>query len=87
MRLAEMLPLHIGPVAVRHTPEGLYSLNDMHAASGGGKAKQASNFMRRRETTEIIAEIANSSDLRSCVRVEEGRLAAAPILGVTPCAK
>ena len=43
--------------------DGLYSLNDLHAASGGNRKHQPSNFMRMDSTLELIAEI-RSSDLR-----------------------
>ena len=43
--------------------DGLYSLNDLHAASGGNRKHQPSNFMRMDTTLELIAEI-KSSDLR-----------------------
>ena len=57
---------------------GLYSLNDLHRISGGLKRHQPSNFMRRKQTREIITalniEYSSSSETRSLqpVRVIEG---------------
>lgn len=49
--------------------DGLYSLNDMHRASGSDKKYQPSNFMRNKETKELVeelqAEYSSSSDMRN----------------------
>lgn len=58
--------------------DGLYSLNDLHKASGGLKRQQPSNFIRRKQTQELIAvlkaEFSSSSETRSldAIRVAEG---------------
>lgn len=43
--------------------DGLYSLNDLHKASGGARKHQPSNFMRVDTTVALMEEI-KSSDLR-----------------------
>lgn len=45
--------------------DGLYSLNDLHKASGGKKCHQPANFIRLNTTKELIEEIHRSSDLRN----------------------
>lgn len=62
-----------------HAIDSLYSLNDLHAVSGGKKKHQPSNWLRSKQAQEIIAELKNesfsSSDMRSLepVRVIMGR--------------
>jgi hypothetical protein len=56
------------------TLDGLYSLNDLHKVSGASKKHQPANFLRLETTQELIAEIENSSDLRSlAVNTNQGR--------------
>lgn len=55
---------------------GLYSLNDLHRASGGEAKHQPANFLRLDTTQklieEITEEISQSSDVRSALRVING---------------
>lgn len=71
--------------------DGLYSLNDLHRASGSLKRHQPSNFMRRKHTRELIqalrAENDSSSEMRSLepVRVIEGIQAKGGLQGTFVC--
>lgn len=56
--------LSIGSSQIRCL-DGLYSLNDLHQASGGEKKHQPSNFLRLEATKALINEIDASSHLRS----------------------
>jgi len=49
----------IGGFSVRQH-DGLFSLNDLHVASGGDKAHQPSNFQRLDTTQALIAELSNA---------------------------
>jgi len=58
--------LSIGSVTIR-AHDGLYSLNDLHQASGGEAKHQPALFMRLDTTQELIAVISNSTDVQSYV--------------------
>ena len=58
-----MTALIIGTSSIRQI-DGLYSLNDLHVASGGDKKYQPSNFIRSEQTQALISEL-NSSNLRN----------------------
>jgi len=45
----------------------LYSLNDLHKASGHNSKHQPANFIRLETTQELLNEISSSSDLRNTV--------------------
>lgn len=58
-----MNALTLGETAIRQL-DGLYSLNDLHAASGGDKKHEPHQFMRNDQTQALIAEL-NSANSRS----------------------
>jgi hypothetical protein len=60
---ASSLALTLGTTAVRQL-DGLFSLNDLHAAAGGEKRHQPSDFLRNDQAQALIAEI-HSADSRS----------------------
>ena len=53
--------------------DGLYSLNDLHKASGNARKHQPANFMRVESTMALITEI-HSTDLRSATNTVNGGL-------------
>lgn len=63
--------LAIGEITVRQHGE-LFSLNDLHRASGGEKRHQPSDFLKIAQTKALVAEIGNSEDSRSLI-TKEGR--------------
>lgn len=73
------------------TEDGLYCLNDLHKVSGGLKRHQPSNFIRRKQTQELIAELEaealRSSEMRNLkpVKVVEGIRADGASQGTFAC--
>ncbi|MCO1402847.1 phage antirepressor KilAC domain-containing protein [Burkholderia multivorans] len=53
-----MNALTITGVAIRTDAEGRYCLNDLHRAAGGEKRHQPSDWLRLKNTQELIAELA-----------------------------
>ena len=41
--------------------DGLYSLNDLHKASGGNPSYRPANFLKTKEVKDLIAEIESSN--------------------------
>lgn len=66
-----MNALSIGTSAIRQF-DGLYSLNDLHVASGSDKKHQPSNFLRVEQTQALINEINRSSNMRNALKVKRG---------------
>lgn len=54
------------------TLNGLYSLNDLHKASGGDSKHAPFRFMRNEQTNELIREIERSPDLEIGSKVIKG---------------
>ena len=52
--------------------DGLFSLNDLHRASGGEARHQPAKFTRREETQALAAEIAKSPDSANCLERRRG---------------
>lgn len=52
-------PLMIGEFTIRQDDEGRYCINDLHKASGGQEKHKPFNFMRNRQTKDLISEIEN----------------------------
>lgn len=50
----------LGDMSVRQY-DGLFSLNDLHKASGGDANHRPNQFMRRKETVELVDAINNSN--------------------------
>ncbi|EKO3518558.1 KilA-N domain-containing protein [Vibrio fluvialis] len=54
------------------TLDGLYSLNDLHRASGGKQTHKPANFARLDTTKELIDEINRCSDLSIAISTNRG---------------
>lgn len=56
----------IAPISISSTTirvvDGLFSLNDLHQASGGEKRHQPSDWLRVQQTQDLIAELAKDHD-------------------------
>ncbi|MBV7417899.1 KilA-N domain-containing protein [Comamonas sp. CMM03] len=63
--------LTIGTTSVRQVGE-LYSLNDLHHASGGADKHAPHQFTRLEQTLALIAEI-KSADQRNCIETRRGK--------------
>ena len=69
-----MNELIVDNVTISKTEDGLYRINDLHKASGAGKAKQPSNFFALLGTKELIAEIQGTEQNQALRTVQGGNL-------------
>jgi len=49
--------IQISNIIIRRTENGLFSLNDLHRAAGGLRSQEPSDFLRNKQTIELIKEI------------------------------
>lgn len=67
--MAANLPaLSLGNAIVRQL-DGLFNLNDLHAAAGSVPKDRPANFLRRQETQALIAELGACSDSSTPLRI------------------
>ena len=59
---AQITPFNFGAGQIRQI-DGVYSLNDLHAASGGQVRHQPTRFMRLDQTQALIAELSDSPEM------------------------
>lgn len=57
-----MSALLIANTQIRQDPAGRFCLNDLHQASGGAKRHQPGDWLRLKQTQELVAEIAKSPE-------------------------
>lgn len=69
--MSNFTALTIAGTSVRQV-NGLFSLNDLHKASGGEKRHQPADFLKIEQTKALVAEIGNSEESRSLI-TKEGR--------------
>lgn len=66
-----MNTLTLGTSAIRQL-DGLYSLNDLHAAAGGEPKHQPHRFLRLAQTQALAAEIGHYPDVGSAIKAING---------------
>ncbi len=66
------IALTLGSIAIRQH-NGLFSLNDLHKASGGEENFKPAFFLRNEQTKALIAEIAKGADLHLFLNTTKGR--------------
>ncbi len=54
------------------TQDGLFSLNDLHKASGAETKHRPSLFVRTEQTQELISEITQSTDMCLAIKTHKG---------------
>ena len=66
------IALTLGSIAIRQH-NGLFSLNDLHKASGGEENFKPAFFLRNEQTKALIAEIAKGADSHLFLNTTKGR--------------
>lgn len=66
--MATTLALSLGNAEIRQL-DGLFSLNDLHAAAGGAPKDRPQQFIRRQETQALINELGACADSRTPLRI------------------
>lgn len=70
--MTALAPLAIGDITVRQH-NGLYSLNDLHKASGGEENFKPAFFLRNDQAKALIAELTKGADLHLFLNTTKGR--------------
>lgn len=70
--MTALAPLAIGDITVRQH-NGLYSLNDLHKASGGEENFKPAFFLRNDQAKALIAELTKGADLHLFLKTTKGR--------------
>lgn len=65
-----MNTVSISSVAIRQTSDNLYSLTDLHKASGGRDTHKPNNWLRSQQAQELIAEI--QAEGKTAVQTSQG---------------
>jgi len=72
MTHATISALTVGSVQI-HQRNGLYSLNDLHQASGGEEKHKPALFLRHDQTKALIAEMAKGANLHFILQTTRGK--------------
>ena len=71
------MTIHIAGLTIEQSSNGLYSINDLHRASGGLAKHQPAAWMRLQSTTNLIrlmeSQVINQQSKNSIVETVEGR--------------
>lgn len=78
--------LIIANTKIRQDKEGRYCLNDFHRASGMGKSKQPNEWLRNKQTKELVSELTSagiSGHLNNASEIEVSSNMSSPINIIT----